>query len=241
MLFLIGEETRKKKIVFGWSPKCGCSHIRSIVKFLEDGKSVKNAIYDTALPDNIDEYVIILIVRNPYKRIVSGFLDKYADKNLLTLAHLWNDKVPLTFTNFVNLLIAEDYDQIDHHHFDHQISKNYDYKRFLNYKNLIVYDIENIDYKHIETLFNKKIPANLIRDRGPERVVNHRAKEIITYPVYDLLQRKYIAYKPTTSCFYNEDIKKKVSQHYKKDFDFLSKVGFNYDIYDYSIKDKYKY
>lgn len=241
MFFLIGEETRKNKIVFGWSPKCGCSHIRSIIKYLENGKSAINAIYDTSLPDNIDEYIIILVVRNPYKRIISGFLDKYADNNLLTLSHLWNGKVPLTFTNFVNLLIAEDYNQIDHHHFDRQISKNYDYNKFLNHKNLIVYDIENIDYRHIEKLFNKKIPLNLIHDKGPERVVNKNATEIITYPVYDLLQREYITYKPTTSCFYNQDLKNKVYQYYKKDFDFLSKVGFNYDIYDYSIRDKYQY
>ena len=77
MYFLIDYE---KQIIFGWSAKCGCSHIKNIFWFLKTGK-LENKIHTekdmNKLPNYINHYTTIIITRNPYKRIISGFLDKY--------------------------------------------------------------------------------------------------------------------------------------------------------------------
>ena len=70
MFFIINEE---KKIIFGWSAKCGCSHVKKIIHYLKNGQ-IDNKIHNpkseiNILPDNIDNYEIILFIRNPYKRL----------------------------------------------------------------------------------------------------------------------------------------------------------------------------
>jgi len=80
MLFLVNEQ---KKVIFGWSAKCGCSHIKNIFyyfqsgEFCKPGESVHRGHDFQALPENLAPYVLIMFIRNPYKRLVSGFLDKY--------------------------------------------------------------------------------------------------------------------------------------------------------------------
>ena len=77
MLFLIDDN---RKIIIGWSAKCGCSHIKKIFHYIQTNK-LNNKIHQSedynSLPTNIEEYDLIIISRNPFKRIVSGFLDKY--------------------------------------------------------------------------------------------------------------------------------------------------------------------
>jgi hypothetical protein len=78
MLFFIDYEN---KIIFGWSAKCGCSHVKNIFFFLTTNnipEYIHNPENDS-LPDDIENYTTIIIIRNPYKRLVSGFLDKYSE------------------------------------------------------------------------------------------------------------------------------------------------------------------
>ena len=100
-----------KKLIVGWSTKAGCTHIKNMMFQLVLKNIYKNVpLVDTnalhiavkmkPLPENIDDFTIVLIVRNPYKRLVSGFIDKYSmyDKYY----RLWDPSVPLTFSNFVD-------------------------------------------------------------------------------------------------------------------------------------------
>ena len=70
----------EKKIIWGWSAKCGCTHLKNIIYFLRDIKV--NNVHQLefwiqySLPKNIDEYDTIILMRNPFKRLVSGFKDK---------------------------------------------------------------------------------------------------------------------------------------------------------------------
>jgi len=109
MYFLIDN---KNKIIFGWSAKCGCSHIKNIFWFLQNNNT-DNKIHITeeynSIPDDIENYTTIIINRNPYKRIISGFLDKYKSNG--QFRKLWKyDK--LTFSMFVDELIKNEWQLI---------------------------------------------------------------------------------------------------------------------------------
>ena len=151
MYFLKDE---KRKIMFGWSAKCGCGTIKQMFYFLQNGK-LDNPIH---LPDeykikNFDgdeDYLIVLFIRNPYERLVSGYLDKY--KKIPTGNYRWRDDKELTFKNFVNELFQNAFKTIETHHFIPQISYNWDDK-IKNHKNMLIFDIANIDYG----IFRKKV------------------------------------------------------------------------------------
>ena len=213
------------KIIFGWSAKCGCSHVKKIFYFLMNGK-IDNKIHtrkdQNTLPANLKEYKIILFIRNPYKRIISGFLDKY--KNNGEFRNLWVG-IPLTFTNFVDKVFIKD-KMIQQHHFAPQTTESFN-SRIENHSGLILYDIENIDYSYIETLFKTKIPEELIKFRGGHE---NKSVVVIDYQVEDMLMEKYCMYKPLTRCFYNDKIKEKVDKFYENDFKFFKKHGFEYNI-----------
>jgi hypothetical protein len=120
----------KNKIIFGWSAKCGCSHIKNIYWFLQTG-NLQNRIHthkdNNVLPNDIQNYTTIIFTRNPYKRIVSGFLDKYAKSG--EFRHLWKDSF-LSFSQFLDKVINYDWRKIDKHHFTPQTTENFDKKYF---------------------------------------------------------------------------------------------------------------
>lgn len=214
-----------RKIIFGWSPKCGCTHIKNLFLFLTTGK-----VYNTQdvhnlslcnLPPNLLNYTILLFIRNPYKRIISGFLEKYKQSG--SCEHLWNIPIRLTFANFVNNLTYSRV--IDQHHFEPQINRLF-FNRLYRIKK-IIYDIENIDYAYIENLYKIIIPDNVKMYRGDHCAT---AKKITNYFLYDLLMREYADYKPTTRLFYNNHLKFKIDKYYALDFYFFKIFGFKYEL-----------
>ena len=79
------------------------------------------------LPNDIENYITIIFIRNPYKRIISGFLEKYKKKG--RLRHLWKNPF-LSFSQFVDKLINCDWKIIDRHHFTPQTTEEFDKKYF---------------------------------------------------------------------------------------------------------------
>ncbi len=235
MFFLIDHQL---KIIFGWSAKSGCSHIKKIYWFLKeddiDHKIHINIEY-SKLPDNIELYDIIIICRNPYKRLVSGFLDKY-NKIYGECKNTWTYDI-LTFSMFVDELIKNDWNVVNKHHFTLQTSEEFNEDIIVKCKKLKIFDIENIDYKYIEELYNKKIPEQLLNFRGGHE---RRIKEIKFKDdkVYDLDMEIYFNYNVEFYKFYNKQIKNKVYYFYKNDFDFFNKFGFNYENTDLHINDE---
>lgn len=225
MFFLVDD---KNKIIFGWSAKCGCSHIKKIFWFLQNN-NVDNAIHTpddvTNLPVNIEEYTTVVFIRNPYKRIVSGFLDKYKKDG--QYRHLWKHD-NLTFSTFMDELVKKDYTMVDNHHFTPQTSEHFNKDAIMKSKCINVYDIERIDYACIETIYNTKIPEILLNYRG-----GHERRKIDNHfegDVYDLSIEDYYDYNVDIKNFYNENIKTRVYEFYKNDFDFFNEYGFNYNI-----------
>lgn len=225
MLFLVDIN---KQIIFGWSAKCGCSHIMNIYWFLQTG-NLNNPIHtindDNNLPDDITNYTTLIFSRNPYKRIVSGFLDKYKPNG--QYRHLWKNS-SLTFSQFVDKVINYDWETIDKHHFNSQTTEKFDNKILLS-KIIKFYNISNIDYEYIEQLYNKKIPEYVMNKKeGHERHLCTNTNDFYDKYVYNLNICEYIDYNINIKYFYNEELKKKVFDFYIKDFNFFYENGIDY-------------
>jgi len=220
---------KKRKILFGWSAKCGCTHIKKIIWYLfTDNEDYLLHTNDdrSFLPNDIEEYTTILIVRNPYERFVSGFLDKYKPDG--HSIKLWKHE-QLTFTVFVNEFIKADYKMFDRHHFTPQTTEEFNHDKIIRSKKLILYDIKNIDYKYIESLYDKKISERLLNFRGNHHE-KRKIKPILETPVYDLEMASYLDYSVPIQFFYNKDLKNKLFNYFFKDFLFFKENGINYDI-----------
>jgi hypothetical protein len=223
MHFLVDNEN---KIIFGWSPKCGCSHIKSIYWYFKE--KVINSIIHTnrdfcELPDNIEEYTTIIIIRNPYKKIISGFLDKYCLDG--EFRHVWIHDT-ITFSMFVNMLENNEWSIVCHHHFSPQTEGDFD-QRVLKSKIIKFYDIGNIDYKYIEELYHTEIPDEVLHIKyGHER---KKYEESIKSDVYDVDMDSYVGMNVDIQFFYNKELKNRVYQFYKNDFILFSEYGFDYE------------
>lgn len=215
--------------MFGWSAKCGCATIKQMFYFLQNDK-LDNPIH---LPEEYkiksfngeEDYLIVLFIRNPYKRIVSGYLDKYDGKNPIGRSH-WRYDKQLTFENFVNELYQNAFETIDTHHFMPQICYNWS-EKIENHKNMLIYDIENIDYEVLEKKFCKKIPDHFRTALHKNR---KEPKSNFDFPIYKATNNKFEGFKPDYKLFYNEDIKNKIKTFYREDFRFFKSKGFDYDV-----------
>jgi hypothetical protein len=225
MHFLID---KKLKIIFGWSAKCGCSHIKKIFWYLQNNNE-DNVIHMErdykSLPKYIKKYTIILIIRNPYERIVSGFLDKYRENG--EFRKLWKNDI-ITFSTFIDELLKNDFKIIDKHHFTPQTTESFDKDLILKSKCLKLFDIKNIDYDYIEKLYNKKIPKILLDFKGGHEKISYN--KLFESSVYDLDMKIYFSYDVPVDYFYNQDIKNKVYHFYKNDFIFFKEYNFDYII-----------
>ena len=220
MYFLIDN---KLKIIFGWSAKCGCSHIKKIFGYLQN--DIENNVIHTNkdfnnLPNDIENYTTILIIRNPYERIISGFLDKYREGG--EFRFMWKQNT-LTFTNFVDELVKNNWEMVEKHHFTPQTSECFNSDAILKSKVLKVYNIKNINYKYIEQIYNKNIPKTLINFRGGHE--RNSTIELNT-PVFDLDFNSYNDKNIKPKYFYNKNIRNKVYNFYKNDFIFFENCGF---------------
>lgn len=223
MLFIVDKE---EKVIVGWCAKSGCSHIKKIYWFFRTGNP-NHVIHTTRdrceLPpdEEMKDYRTVIVVRNPYKRLVSGFLDKYRKNG--QYRGMWKqDK--LTFTDFVNCLVKKNWQAIDYHHFSWQTGEHFNEHKLKMSKELRVYDINNIDYKYLESLYHKRIPYQLLDFRGGhargERV---NLKENYYDYVYNKDLSEYYDYNVDIRLFFNEDLKRKVDNFFKDDIYFLKK------------------
>lgn len=165
-----------------------------------------------------------MIIRNPYERLVSGFLDKYKKES--DYRSLWFHP-EITFSKFVDEIIKNDYKMIDFHHFTAQLTEQFDNK-IIKSKEFIIYDINKINYSYIESRYNTKIPEYLLNYRGGHERI--KKNENIEYNVYDLDMELYIDHNVDIKYFYNNDLKNKIYNFYKNDFLFFKEYGFDYNL-----------
>ena len=221
-----------KKVIIGWSAKCGCSHVKNMFLFLinKENQELHGKWANNRLPNhNISEYTVIIIIRNPFKRLVSGFINKY-NYSPSEFYSRWPKQIPLTFQHFLSQILRSNWKAIDKHHFTPQISE-YWKQSLLQHPKLHVFDIENIDYNLFEKLYNKKIPQHILDFRGPPGHINDRTK---IYPkqdkVFEKLLNSYNQYKVPLKKFYTKEIIKIMKFFYKKDFKFATQFNFHYEL-----------
>ena len=222
-----------KKVIIGWSAKCGCSHVKKMFLFLisEEQRKLHGIWANNRLPNhNISEYTVIIIIRNPFKRLVSGFINKYNYKKS-EFYFRWPKQIPLTFQHFLNQILRFNWKAIDKHHFTPQISE-YWKDGLLQHPKLHVFDIENIDYNLFEKIYNKKIPQHILDFRGPPGHIYDRME---IYPNQDKvcgkILKSYNKFKVPVENFYTDKIIKVMKIYYKKDFKFAKQFNFHYELY----------
>jgi len=218
MYFIID---RTNKVIVGWSAKCGCTHVKRLFNYIINHNNEKHIDLNIrdVLPKNIGCFTTIIVSRNPYKRVVSGFLEKYKGGGNYRKNWKYNK---ITFTMFINEVLKNNWKMINYHHFTPQTTENFN-MNILKSKQLKIFDIENIDYNYIETLYNIKIPEEiLLSGRG------HKRKEYpntINRCVSDLTMKTYIHSNVNYKYFYNKELNIKVLRFYKNDFIFFNKYG----------------
>ena len=223
MRFLVDEIN---KIIFGWNAKAGCSHIKNLFYYLTDTQPFTNIhrqVADKSLPDDYIKYTIIIITRNPYERIVSGFIEKYVSGKIRLPKQFSQDTI--TFNQFTKDILDNSFKNIDYLHFTKQLSDKWND----NLIHLMVkyYDINYIDYEYISSLYHgKPIPDEVKKYRGDSYTVY---KESYEKNVSNESCSVYKGKKVPTQFFYNDEIKKRVYKIYQKDFIYLESIGIKYD------------
>jgi hypothetical protein len=225
MFFIIDNDL---KIIFGWSAKCGCSHLKKIVYFLITN-NINSVIHTSAdickLPTDIENYTTILIIRNPYVRLVSGFLNKY--NKFGVFRNRWKYE-KIVFSEFVDELLNNNWNMIDRHHFTPQTTEDFDEHIISRSKILKIYDLNNIDYIYIQDLYNKEIPDTLLKFRGGHER-NLSSKTFLDY-VYNIDMMEYYNYNVHINQFYTTELQNKVYNFYINDFIYFEKNGFVYQL-----------
>lgn len=208
---------KSEKIIFGWSPKCGSTHIKKIYWYYQGlpDKELNTPDDIQELPIDIENYITICIVRDPFARLISGFLDKYNPEI--------ND-CQITFAEFINDLVS--HKKMDSYYFCMQGIEYFNYAdifdckkqnewRIKNSKELYIYKSNKINYAKIEELYQQNIPIDLLN----WRIKNKPIRKLRLYKdVYNMDISKYYKYSVDIENFYDMDIKEKIIDFYKSDF-----------------------
>lgn len=231
MYFLVNDE---KRFFIGWSAKAACTSVKlwfcGVSGIKANSHNVHNVLgygqnkwsnLHARDPKTFQSYRKYIVIRNPFKRLVSGYIGVYI-RNPKRSGRPWK-----TFQSFVKALKADpDFKTIDRHHFINQTGEY-----FPKINNAIAAWDMIIPASSITACFekvNKTLGVNCpIRkyNQSFERRENNTPK-----PAYAMVDEEINRYKPRYECFYNEELISAVRFIYKKDFDFFETHGINYSL-----------
>ena len=129
----------EKKYIIFWSPKCASTTIRHMIHYYDTGlyplpfeniHSIRNG-NELNITYNYDDYTLILVIRNPYDRLLSG-------------VRMFNRNTRDSFDNFMKIKYIEYL--LWNYHFIPQISDNgYEYIQKTGKTFDKVYDVNELD------------------------------------------------------------------------------------------------
>lgn len=221
----------KKKLIIFWSPKCGCTTLKTILSFylnIHDSDKYEHIHKNKELRELINvkndnlkiyqDYDIVMLIRNPYTRLVSGFLNKYINSKYI------NPDNCDSFFDFCYILSKYPY-KINQHHFEKQTTDE-GWQFYLELgKPKVKYVLDTSQVNDLRKILNLDI--NDIKLNKTDKILDENYKNLWSKS-YDSL--RYIN-NYNYSCFYNDDLKKLVYNIYKDDFIFFK----NYLRIDYDI------
>ncbi len=201
------------------SPKCSCRSVSDFAWEVDKTKTI-----------NFPVRINILVARNPYKRLVSGYLNKYVEHvKYLERAKSLNPRVDLsTFHAFVGELCRSRFRYIDRVHFSPQFAKY----RFVAFDR--VFNSENLEPLRllVNTLFSTQVempyrvhpkfgPKNQASETTPPGHSVDQSDEPWNLAANSMLALITEKRTPPYSQFYTDDLKDRVRRFYRSDFRFL--------------------
>lgn len=220
-----------KKLIIFWSPKCGSSTLKTILALyfnIHDPIKYSHIHLNKELRDLIDKkdnlkyenYDLVLLIRNPYDRLASGFINKYVSKK----PHYKNPDNCKSFYDFCHILLNNP-EAINKHHFEPQTSgEGWHFYNILG-KPKIKYVFDTKDVNKIKTLLDLNIED--IKENYTKKNEKSSFEKLYFLDYENLRKKKNQSY----SNLYNSTLKKIVYEIYKNDFDFFNNVlNMNYSI-----------
>jgi len=215
-----------------WSEKCGCTYIKSLYNFyvrgLKDTRHPHTLEFGCETPFFDPDYRNILVVRNPFDRLISGYIDKYVD------GHLTCDIGEVNFEEFVEIFVQYGHTKIDYDHFSPQFSRAY-HNDMVFHK---IYDIDHfddadfIDQFHVKkTNYDPSVKLSKSYYEHDHTNANRTrvwCENVFDKPYQELRDLKRSGYVPFYRCFYDDRLLETVRNLYLNDFTSLEKYGFYY-------------
>jgi hypothetical protein len=242
-----------RNLIFWWSPKCGCTTVKSIMleSILLDHVSKTMAVDEESISESLRlcfarefpkesnlvhravrgylsrmrignfhapitgprvylkkdfaaGFTNVLFVRDPFKRFVSGLVDKHVDGSFSHISK------PDSFRG-----AASNIDGLEPHHFAPQSSEAYlpdlEYDR--------AFDIEDIDYEYLSGLLGMRVRPRMMNRKS--LFVGDCPEGLAALPYEGLVRMKSTGSMPDYECFYDEDSRAMVSEYYAADFDLM--------------------
>lgn len=250
----------EKKILFGMSCKCGSTHLRVWIFLLHGNtqKQLKNYFHgqnlgltkfmnkyqytnycrkSTDIFKKFDDYYKFLVIRNPYTRIVSAFLhricmfldDKEKGKfNTFEkfVNYLYNNRKCELFTRNIHLI-----PQMDIYWYDIHLPTDF-WNKILDVDELIPFITElnkklNVSIDLKEVVNSQEYVRDICDINEKKKKKVDKSLELYRVTMEDLNNHKL---EKDYSKYYNDDLKQKVYDIYKYDFEYCKKLGYDYKI-----------
>ncbi|MCP9849563.1 sulfotransferase family 2 domain-containing protein [Cyanobium sp. Morenito 9A2] len=199
------------------SPKCSCRSVSDFAWEVAKQTETRNK-----------EKINIIVFRNPYNRLISGYLNKYVEHTkYVEAARRKNPRIELhTFENFLHELSANGLRLIDKLHFTPQISayKRRTFDLIFNSENLLPLEryINSMFLTSVEMPFrvNKFGAKNMDCPQSIETEASYASEiwKLNSAQLLELIKSKTI---PGYKFFYNSSLKSIAEQFYRDDFNFL--------------------
>ena len=225
-----------RRVIFTHIPKCGCESIRHLIlsetNEFRENKDIWTTFNKYLINDinkYINNYTLITLCRNPYNRLVSGYIDKFCSSNFFLLPFCkklmkyykrdMKDERRVSFAELVFYILLQNPNNLDDHFKPQTLLFNNNYKNnIFHMENISEYNkfINKLNFKNQLINYNKVI-------------LNHSSKKIILdsdevmvkyYPFFKKLKEDNSV--PEYESFYNDTIKNLIYDYYKLDFQKLS-------------------
>lgn len=224
----------KHNFIYSFIPKNGCTTLRSSLA-VTNGFVDKNTLtnqninwvhnntysFSASIKDLINCEYKFTVLRCPFDRLVSLFLDKFVDKTPVAwLFYRQSDNIydlnQLTFRQFINHLHSHPHIL----HGDIHWRKQSDFLVYRDYDDYFRFE----DFSTIETVLNSKFPFELIDTRqitkhGRDTSKTVSDKDYSNTSSNELLNLKLQGQTPTKESMLDSEIMEKIKNIYHSDFD----------------------